>query len=75
MSALEEKRDRKNAVAGNLCGIFALVAIGAALWIGASTIWDARYAIIDIITSNPAATVLCLATFGFACSFIYGIRS
>jgi hypothetical protein len=60
-------------IAGNLCGLFAIVAVLAAVWLGVSTIWDARQAIWDAIRENPAATVFWTATVGFAASFAYGL--
>ena len=65
----------KNAIAGNLCGFFAVVVLLAGFWLGASTLWDARTVILKVIIENPAWTVFWTASDGFVVSFAYGIRS
>jgi hypothetical protein len=65
----------RNAIAGQLCGVFAIITILAAIWLGASTLWDARTIIISAIIDYPAATVFWVAAAGFVGSFIYGIKS
>ena len=58
-----------------LCGLFAVIASCAAVWILGSMLWEARDAILQAIIAHPVATVFWTACVGLAVSFGVGIRS
>lgn len=59
----------------NLCGLFAIATVGAGLWILGSALLFHAPEIIDAIKNHVAVTIFWLCAFGFAVTFMTGIRT